>query len=194
MVGILQHKCRGSYPITVAALELGLELGVGLVCLQEPNRGTFNHRAYLLYWPGHGERDDYRVALAVRRDLLGQWVVEARTDLMRHPYRLVDDKTIRCRSIINNLSIISWHYGLYIDSVTKINLINYLLSLSSEIPLLCQFFKHSILSIFSADSCALSHKIVQRAPKKTRSGSSLIAKINRMSLAMYKSLGQCFCY
>jgi ribonuclease HI len=91
MVAILQHNCRGAYPITIAALELGLELEVGLVCLQEPYRGTFNHRGYLLYWPNKGEQDDYRVAIAVRRDLLDQMVIEARTDLVSHPYVMTMD-------------------------------------------------------------------------------------------------------
>jgi len=33
---LLQHNCRKTYAVTIAALEAGLELGVGLACLQEP--------------------------------------------------------------------------------------------------------------------------------------------------------------
>src|ERR1700692_4066551 len=91
MVGTLQHNCRGAYPITIATLELGLEIGLGLVCLQEPYRGTFNHRGYLLYWPSKGGREDYRVAIAIRRDLLDQLVIEARTAPKNPPYFMVMD-------------------------------------------------------------------------------------------------------
>ena len=33
---LLQHNCRKTYAVTIAALEAGLKLGVGLACLQEP--------------------------------------------------------------------------------------------------------------------------------------------------------------
>jgi len=82
---VLQHNCRKAYPVTIAALELGLQLGVGMVCLQEPYIGSdFSHGGYWLYWPG-GERRKNRVVIAVRRDLLEQLIFEARTDLMDHP-------------------------------------------------------------------------------------------------------------
>lgn len=35
-VTLLQHNCRKTYAVTVAALEAVLELGVRLACLQEP--------------------------------------------------------------------------------------------------------------------------------------------------------------
>jgi hypothetical protein len=44
----------------------------------------------LLYWP-EGERKDCRVVIAVWRDLLGQLVIEAQTDLINHPYILIVD-------------------------------------------------------------------------------------------------------
>jgi Endonuclease-reverse transcriptase len=88
---VLQHNCRKAYAITIAALELGLQLGVGLVCLQEPYiDGVFSHGGFLLYWP-EGERRSCRVVIAVRKDLLNQLIIEARMDLANHPYILVVD-------------------------------------------------------------------------------------------------------
>ena len=88
---VLQHNCRRAYAITIAALELGLQLGVGLACLQEPYIDRdFSHGGYLLYWPEGGRRD-CRVVIAVRRDLLDQLIIEARTDLISHPYILTVD-------------------------------------------------------------------------------------------------------
>ena len=88
---VLQHNCRRAYAITIAALELGLQLGVGLACLQEPYIDRdFSHGGYLLYWPEGGRRD-CRVVIAVRRDLLDQLIIEARTDLISHPYILAVD-------------------------------------------------------------------------------------------------------
>jgi hypothetical protein len=65
-------------------------------------------------------------------------------------------------------------------------------SISSKIPLRFQCFKHSPVSIALAPNCALSHEIVRRAPENTRSGSSLIAGIERMSIAIEDNLGQRF--
>ena len=88
---VLQHNCRRAYAITIAALELGLQLGVGLACLQEPYIDRdFCHGGYLLYWPKGGRRS-CRVVIAVRRDLLDQLIIEARTDLISHPYILTVD-------------------------------------------------------------------------------------------------------
>ncbi|ODM14906.1 hypothetical protein SI65_09658 [Aspergillus cristatus] len=79
-----------THPPTQSALELGLELGVGLVCLQEPYNRGFSHRGYLIYWP-EGDLQSCRVAVAVRRDLGATLVVNARMDLTNHPYALVVD-------------------------------------------------------------------------------------------------------
>lgn len=44
---VLQHNCRQTYAVTIAALETGLELGVGLACLQEPYiNDEFRHGGY----------------------------------------------------------------------------------------------------------------------------------------------------
>jgi hypothetical protein len=44
---ILQHNCRKTYAVTIAALEAGLELGVSLACLQEPYIDReFRHGGY----------------------------------------------------------------------------------------------------------------------------------------------------
>lgn len=59
---VLQHNCPRAYAITIAALDLGLQLGVVLACLHEPYIDReFRHGGYLLYWPENGERRDCRV-------------------------------------------------------------------------------------------------------------------------------------
>jgi ribonuclease HI len=89
---VLQHNCRKSYAVTIAALELGLQRGADVVCLQEPYIARdFRHGGYLLYWPEKGDRKDARVNIAVRRDLLDKIVVETRGDLLDHPYIMAVD-------------------------------------------------------------------------------------------------------
>ena len=89
---LLQHNCRKTYAVTVAALEAGLELGVGLACLQEPYIDMeFRHGGYQIYWPEAGSPRDRRVAVAIRRDLVNKMFVEARTDLLDHPYLMAID-------------------------------------------------------------------------------------------------------
>jgi hypothetical protein len=89
---VVQHNCRRAYPVTIAALESGLQLRAGLVCLQEPYVvRDFSHPGYLIHWPEEGSRKEARVAVVVRKDLLNKWVVEARTDLINHPYALAID-------------------------------------------------------------------------------------------------------
>ena len=56
---------------------------------------------------------------------------------------------------------------------------------------------YNILSLFSAALLLLVNQeilneIVQRAPEKTRLGSSLIAGIDKISITIYESLGQRF--
>lgn len=87
---LLQHNCRKTYTVTVAALEAGLELGVELACLQEPYFDMgFQHGGYQIYWPETGSLQDQRVAVAIRCDLVNKVIVEARTDLLNHPYLMV---------------------------------------------------------------------------------------------------------
>ena len=88
---VIQHNCRKTYAVTIAALETGIELGVGLVCLQEPYIDrVFSHPGYLMYWP-EGAREDCRVAVAVRKGQGPGLRVEARSDLANHPYIMVLD-------------------------------------------------------------------------------------------------------
>ena len=88
---VLQHNCQWTYAVTIAALELGLQLGVSLACIQEPYiKRDFSHPGYLFYWP-EWARKDCRVMIAVRRDLLDQLVIEAQMDLINHPYILTID-------------------------------------------------------------------------------------------------------
>ena len=58
-----------------------------------------------------------------------------------------------------------------------------------------QCFKHSKISIVSSPSCILSHDIVRRPPENTRSGSALMAGIDKMLIASCDNLGQrCRCW
>ncbi|EED11665.1 hypothetical protein TSTA_108510 [Talaromyces stipitatus ATCC 10500] len=75
------------------ALEAALQAGAGIACLQEPPvRGKYqiSHPGFLFYWP-EGPREHARVVTAIRRDLVRELVVEARTDLGNHPYFMVVD-------------------------------------------------------------------------------------------------------
>ncbi|KAJ5547480.1 hypothetical protein N7513_003554 [Penicillium frequentans] len=87
---ILQHNCRKTYAITIAAFEAGLELGATVVCLQEPyvakNSDTRDIR---VTGPKRGAQSNRRVAVAIRRGLYTQLMVEARTDLVDHFYIMV---------------------------------------------------------------------------------------------------------
>lgn len=93
MLGI-QHNCAKTHATTIAALETGLKLSAAFICLQEPYVGRthhISHPGYTLFWPEAGEQKDKRVAIAIRRDLMSQLVIEARTDLVDHPYALALD-------------------------------------------------------------------------------------------------------
>jgi hypothetical protein len=63
---------------------------------------------------------------------------------------------------------------------------------SFKIPLNFQCFKHSNNATFVSPNDALSHVIVRRAPEKTRSTSSLIAGMDKISIAIHESLGHRF--
>jgi hypothetical protein len=90
---IIQHNCRKASAITIAALETGLKRNAAFVCLQEPYIGQkfISHPGYILYWPEIGKQNEKRVAIAVKRDITAQLIIEARTDLVNHPYALVLD-------------------------------------------------------------------------------------------------------
>jgi endonuclease/exonuclease/phosphatase family metal-dependent hydrolase len=90
---VIQHNCRRAYAITIAALEAGLQRQADIVCLQEPYiKREFQHSAYLIYWPERGEKHKHhRVLIAIRKDLMASKNIEARTDLINHPYILALD-------------------------------------------------------------------------------------------------------
>jgi len=90
---VIQHNCRKAHAITIAALETGLALNAAIVCLQEPYIGQnyISHPGYILYWPEKGDQKDKRVATAIKRDLIAKIIIEARTDLINHPYALALD-------------------------------------------------------------------------------------------------------
>ena len=50
---IVQHNCGRRYKNTVMALEMALNIGAGLVMLQEPFIGNQElvHSAFNFYWP-----------------------------------------------------------------------------------------------------------------------------------------------
>src|SRR5947207_4413427 len=58
-----------------------------------------------------------------------------------------------------------------------------------EIPAFIQFFKHLSFSIIAAPSRALSQLIILLTPENTRSGLSLIAGIEKISIAIYDNFG-----
>jgi len=90
---VIQHNCRQTYATTIAALETGLKANAAFICVQEPVVGqhTVSHPGYILYWPEAGEQREKRVFIAVRRDLAAQVIIEARTDLINHPYAIALD-------------------------------------------------------------------------------------------------------
>ena len=89
---VVQQNCQKGYENTISALEAALEIGAGLVCLQEPFIGkkTLAYTAFNFYWP-RGVRTEARVLTAVRKDILNKIVVENRSDLVDHPYFLAMD-------------------------------------------------------------------------------------------------------
>jgi ribonuclease HI len=94
---VLQANCARTLATCQAALEVALEIGVGVVCIQEPYLGRqcqkFTHGAFQIRWPEllQENQRQTRVALAIRRDLLEKYVWEERTDLVQHSHVQVLD-------------------------------------------------------------------------------------------------------
>ena len=94
---VLQANCARALAACQAALEAALEMDVGVVCLQEPHLGKrcqkFTHGAFQIRWPElpPGDQHQIRVALAIRRDLLENYIWEERTDLVQHSHVQVLD-------------------------------------------------------------------------------------------------------
>ena len=89
---VLQHNCARTSAVVHTALEAALEAGAEIACLQEPPVGKhdISHPGFLFYWP-EGPREHARVVTAVRRDIVINVVIEARTDLVNHPYFIAVD-------------------------------------------------------------------------------------------------------
>ena len=90
---VLQHNCARTSNVVHTALEAALEAGAAIACLQEPpvgGKGEISHPGFLFYWP-EGPREHARVMTAVRRDIVGKVAIEARTDLINHPYFIAVD-------------------------------------------------------------------------------------------------------
>lgn len=84
---VVQHNCGQGYESTIMALETALNIGAGIVMLQEPFIGTreISHSAFNFYWP-QANRKEIRVMTAVPKEFTNKIVVEHRTDLINHPY------------------------------------------------------------------------------------------------------------
>jgi hypothetical protein len=81
---VLQYNCNSTAVSMVAALEAYIERGAEVACLQEPHAGrkhTINYPSFQIRWP-ECEKQDMRVALAIRNDALDRYVFEERTDLV----------------------------------------------------------------------------------------------------------------
>ena len=89
---VIQHNYGRGYESTVASLEMAINIGAGIVCLQEPFIGNRNitHSVFNFYWPG-GSRTEARVLTAVKKELANRIIVENRSDLVNHPYFLTLD-------------------------------------------------------------------------------------------------------
>lgn len=88
--------CGKGYESTISALEAGLGLNAGVVCIQEQFLGNkdLSHVGFNLYWPsGVHNRKDNRVLVAVRKDILNKIIVKNQTDLVSHPYCMALDIT-----------------------------------------------------------------------------------------------------
>jgi hypothetical protein len=90
---VIQHNCRKSYAITIAAFETGITLNADFVCLQEPYIGiySFSHPGYEIKWPEKGKNNEKRVLIAIKKDLLTKVITESRSDLVNHPYCMALD-------------------------------------------------------------------------------------------------------
>ncbi len=89
---LLQHNCARTGAVVHTALEAALEAGAEIACLQEPPVGKHDigHPGFMFFWP-EGPREHARVVTAVRRDIVNKVVIEARTDLIDHPYFIAVD-------------------------------------------------------------------------------------------------------
>lgn len=74
---IIQHNCAQRYESIVMALETALNIGAGIMMLQEPfiGRQKICYSAFNFYWP-EGERNEIRVMSVVRKDMVDKIVVE----------------------------------------------------------------------------------------------------------------------
>ena len=81
---VIQYNCYKNYTITIAILEVALVREAGVVCLQEPYIGKqeISHPGFTVYWPETEDRRKTRVALAIKRDVQRNWILEHRTDLI----------------------------------------------------------------------------------------------------------------
>ena len=90
----IQKNCGKGYECTISALEAGLGLNAGVVCIQEPFLGKKNlaYAGFNLYWPVKAhDREDNQVLIAVKKDILNKTIVQNQTDLVSHLYYIVLD-------------------------------------------------------------------------------------------------------
>jgi ribonuclease HI len=102
---VLQHNCARAGAVVQAALQTALQKEAAIACLQEPpvlGGYPISHPGFVFYWP-EGPREHARVLTAVRKDLVNKLVINARTDLVNHPYFVVIDvlEGDRCTRLVN---------------------------------------------------------------------------------------------
>jgi hypothetical protein len=85
---VIQYNCRKAYTITIAAIKIGIQLNTAFIYLQEPyiNINSLSHSGYDLRWPEKGKKEEKRVLIAIKRDILNRVTTEVRSDLVNHPY------------------------------------------------------------------------------------------------------------
>ena len=93
---LIDQNYEKRYKCTISALEAGLGLNAGIVCIQEPFLGKRNlaHAGFNLYWPvgAHDQKDNW-VLIGVRKDILNKTIVENQTNLVSYRYYMVLDIT-----------------------------------------------------------------------------------------------------
>jgi hypothetical protein len=88
-----QYNCRKAYAIIIAAIETGIQLNTAFICFQEPyiDINSFFHPGYDLRWPEKGKKEEKKVLIAIKRDILNRVATEVRSNLVNHPYFLTID-------------------------------------------------------------------------------------------------------
>ena len=109
---IIQHNCEQGYESIVIALEMALNIGIGLVCLQKPFLGNkdITYSAFNFYQPER-VKANARVLIVAKKELGNKIIVENQIDLVDHPYFVtldiqnIDEQSNRPKSRIKVINI-----------------------------------------------------------------------------------------